>query len=95
MAGDAHNYAHRGVIPRALQHVFKAADLRSDRIYSIAVSYLEIYNESLRDLLAEDPDASSDSLAILDDAATTVVRTSLNHCSSGSNTRRHSCAVCL
>jgi kinesin family protein 6/9 len=75
MAGDPHNYPHRGIIPRALQHVFREADLRSDRIYTVAVSYLEIYNETLRDLLAEDP-AASDSLAILDDAATTVVR----HC---------------
>lgn len=73
MSGDARNYSHRGIIPRALQHVFREVDLRSDRIYSISASYLEIYNESLRDLLAEDP-AAADSLAILDDAATTVVR---------------------
>jgi hypothetical protein len=55
-----------------MQHVFREVDMRSDRIYNIAVSYLEIYNESLRDLLAEDP-AASDSLAILDDATNTVV----------------------
>lgn len=72
MSGDARSYSHRGIIPRALQHVFRELDMRSDRIYSISVSYLEIYNEALRDLLAEDP-AASDSLAILDDAATTVV----------------------
>lgn len=72
MSGDARNYSHRGIIPRAMQHVFREVDLRSDRIYNIAVSYLEIYNESLRDLLADDP-AASDSLAILDDAANTVV----------------------
>ena len=73
MSGDARNYAHRGIIPRAMQHVFREVDLRSDRIYSVAVSYLEIYNETLRDLLADDP-AASDSLAILDDSANTVVR---------------------
>jgi hypothetical protein len=74
MSGDArNNYAHRGIIPRALQHVFRAADLRSDRIYKVAVSYLEIHNETLRDLLAEDPAASTESLAIVDDAATTLV----------------------
>jgi hypothetical protein len=72
MSGDARNYSHRGIIPRAMQHVFREVDMRSDRIYNIAVSYLEIYNESLRDLLAEDP-AASDSLAILDDATNTVV----------------------
>lgn len=72
MTGDARNYSQRGVIPRALQHVFREVDMRSDRIYSVAVSYMEIYNESLRDLLAEDPAAAAD-LAILDEAATTVV----------------------
>lgn len=72
MSGDARNYAHRGIIPRALQHVFRNVDMRTDRIYSISVSYMEIYNESLRDLLSSDPSAG-DSLAILDDAATTVV----------------------
>lgn len=72
MSGDARNYSHRGIIPRAMQHVFREVDMRSDRTYNIAVSYLEIYNESLRDLLAEDP-AASDSLAILDDATNTVV----------------------
>jgi kinesin family protein 6/9 len=79
MSGDARNYSHRGIIPRALQHVFRDVDMRTDRIYSISVSYLEIYNESLRDLLSDDP-AASDSLAILDDAANTVVRKS---CSRG------------
>lgn len=73
MSGDARNYSHRGIIPRALQHVFRDVDMRSDRIYSISVSYLEIYNESLRDLLADDPAAASDSLSILDDSANTVV----------------------
>lgn len=73
MSGDARNYSHRGIIPRALQHVFRDVDMRSDRIYSISVSYLEIYNEALRDLLADNPAAASDSLAILDDAANTVV----------------------
>lgn len=73
MSGDARNYSHRGIIPRALQHVFRDVDMRSDRIYNISVSYLEIYNETLRDLLADDPAAASDSLAILDDSANTVV----------------------
>lgn len=79
MSGDARNYSHRGIIPRALQHVFRDVDMRTDRIYSMSVSYLEIYNESLRDLLSDDP-AASDSLAILDDAANTVVRMSCSSC---------------
>lgn len=76
MAGDAAGaYAHRGIIPRALHHIFRAADLRvSDRLYRLAVSYMEVANEVLYDLLAEQPAASADSLAVLDDAGGTVVR---------------------
>jgi hypothetical protein len=33
------------------------------------VSYLEIYNEALYDLLAEQPGASSEGLSIIDDVA--------------------------
>jgi hypothetical protein len=36
---------------------------------------MEIYNEGLYDLLADNP-AAADNLAILDDASNTVVRTS-------------------
>jgi hypothetical protein len=73
MSGDPRNYSHRGIIPRALQHAFREVDMRSDRLYRISVSFLEIYNDSLRDLLAEDPAATQDSLAIVDDAAAVVV----------------------
>lgn len=33
MCGDARNYHHRGVIPRALHHIFREIDTRPDRIY--------------------------------------------------------------
>lgn len=74
MAGDLRNYHHRGVIPRALHHIFRDIDLRVDRIYKAHVSYMEIYNETLYDLLSENP-GTSDSLAILDDTSSnTYVR---------------------
>lgn len=68
MAGDLRNYHHRGIIPRAIHHIFHDIDLRVDRIYKVHVSYMEIYNESLYDLLSDNP-ANSDMLAILDDSS--------------------------
>lgn len=73
MSGDVQNYAHRGIVPRALHHIFKEVDLRTDKVYRVEVSYMEIYNEGLYDLLADNP-AAADNLAILDDASNTVVR---------------------
>ncbi|KAL6745955.1 kinesin-like protein [Haematococcus lacustris] len=67
MAGDIRNYVHRGVIPRAIHHIFHEADMRVDKIYKTKVSYLEIYNDQLYDLLAPTP-GSSEGLAIMEDA---------------------------
>lgn len=53
----------------------REVDLRTDKVYRVEVSYMEIYNEGLYDLLADNP-AAADNLAILDDASNTVVRTS-------------------
>eukprot|EP00918_Siedleckia_nematoides_P089136 GHVU01195989.1.p1 GENE.GHVU01195989.1~~GHVU01195989.1.p1 ORF type:complete len:299 (-),score=28.26 GHVU01195989.1:327-1223(-) len=52
-----------GVIPRAVQRIFECLDaLQSE--YSIRVSYLEIYNEELNDLLV---DGDRQALRIYDD----------------------------
>ncbi|XP_042658186.1 kinesin-like protein KIF9 isoform X2 [Tyto alba] len=48
MTGATAEYEHRGIIPRALQQVFKAAA----HSVSVRISYLEIYNETLFDLLS-------------------------------------------
>lgn len=37
MSGDARNYAHRGLIPRVLHHIFREVDMRVDRIYKVQV----------------------------------------------------------
>ena len=46
-----------GLIPRSIVHVFegKEAEEDEDTIFDVRVSYIEIYNEELRDLLGEDP----------------------------------------
>ena len=49
---------HIGIIPRAIVHVFegKEADEDRDTQYFIHVSYVEIYNEEIRDLLSNTPE---------------------------------------
>ena len=46
-----------GLIPRSIVHVFegKEAEEDEDTIFDVRVSYIEIYNEEIRDLLGEDP----------------------------------------
>ena len=45
-------YADRGIIPRAISQVFNEVRTRSDTSkYTIYISYLEIYNENVYDLL--------------------------------------------
>ncbi|XP_061252964.1 kinesin-like protein KIF9 isoform X3 [Bos javanicus] len=55
MTGATENYKHRGILPRALQQVFKMIEERPTHAITVRVSYLEIYNESLFDLLSTLP----------------------------------------
>ena len=50
---------HIGIIPRAIVHVFegKESDEDDDTQYDVRVSYVELYNEEIRDLLSDDPNA--------------------------------------
>lgn len=43
--------AEKGVISRAFEHIFEAISVTSGVKYLALVSYLEIYNEQIRDLL--------------------------------------------
>ncbi|XP_036886463.1 kinesin-like protein KIF9 isoform X2 [Sturnira hondurensis] len=55
MTGATENYQHRGILPRALQQVFRMIEERPTHAVTVRVSYLEIYNESLFDLLSTLP----------------------------------------
>ncbi|KAL1006914.1 hypothetical protein UPYG_G00078840 [Umbra pygmaea] len=51
LTGATESYKQRGIIPRALQEVFKEVEQRSTHTFRVHLSYLEIYNDSLVDLL--------------------------------------------
>ena len=44
MSGDKLSYENRGIIPRAISHIFRAMNDRPDLAFRINVSYVEIYN---------------------------------------------------
>ena len=48
---------HIGLIPRAIVHIFegKEAEEDDDTLFDVRVSYIEIYNEEIKDLLQNDP----------------------------------------
>ncbi|TPX60633.1 hypothetical protein SpCBS45565_g07442 [Spizellomyces sp. 'palustris'] len=57
MTGATENYKHRGLIPRTISHVFREIGERPQLSYVVRVSYIEIYNEQMVDLLGNLPDA--------------------------------------
>lgn len=52
----------RGIIPRSFDHIFDAISVITGTRYLALVSYLEIYNENIRDLLS--PNTASGSLIL-------------------------------
>uniref|UniRef100_A0A671XH62 Kinesin-like protein n=1 Tax=Sparus aurata TaxID=8175 RepID=A0A671XH62_SPAAU len=52
MTGSTESYKQRGIIPRALQEVFQEVEIRTEHAFNVYLSYLEIYNETLVDLLS-------------------------------------------
>ena len=55
MIGPKNNFAERGLCPRTIAGLFEAANSNSNAASSIRMSYMEIYNDSIYDLL--NPDA--------------------------------------
>nr|XP_019943376.1 PREDICTED: kinesin-like protein KIF9 [Paralichthys olivaceus] len=58
LTGSTKSYQQRGFIPRALQQVFQDMKKRTDSSFSVHVSFMEIYNETLFDLLSQVQDSS-------------------------------------
>eukprot|EP00892_Ulva_mutabilis_P003520 jgi/Ulvmu1/153/UM001_0157.1 len=60
VVGQKASYPQRGILPRALTHVFHAAQTSIDRWINVSVSCLEIYNDQMYDLLADNPATASE-----------------------------------
>ncbi|XP_018430715.1 PREDICTED: kinesin-like protein KIF17 [Nanorana parkeri] len=54
MQGISDPPSQRGIIPRAFEHIFESIQCAENTKFLVRASYLEIYNEEIRDLLGED-----------------------------------------
>ncbi|XP_045885365.1 kinesin-like protein KIF17 isoform X4 [Micropterus dolomieu] len=54
MQGVSEPAAQKGVIPRAFEHIFESIQCAENTKFLVRASYLEIYNEDIRDLLGND-----------------------------------------
>ena len=53
MTGTQTDYKYRGIIPRVLSSLFQEINSRYEHQIKVSISYLELYNETLSDLLNE------------------------------------------
>lgn len=65
--GSASDFKYRGIIPRCVSEIYKEIQERYDQVITVRVSYMEIYNEILLDLLAPAFGAEGGNLAIQED----------------------------
>ncbi|XP_063701606.1 osmotic avoidance abnormal protein 3 [Culicoides brevitarsis] len=70
--------AQRGIISRSFEHIFEAIAVATDVRYLALVSYLEIYNENIRDLLNPSADTNNLQLKELPGEGVTVHNLSMH-----------------
>ncbi|XP_073527819.1 kinesin-like protein KIF6 isoform X2 [Phyllobates terribilis] len=58
ITGGAERYSDRGIIPRTLSYIFEELQKDGSKVYTVHISYLEIYNECGYDLLDPKHEAS-------------------------------------
>jgi len=73
ITGSTENFQERGMIPRALSHLFQSISTMIESSVTVRVSYMEIYNEILTDLLATE-DEEPKTLTISEDDGMTIVK---------------------
>lgn len=54
MEGEDNPHENRGIIPRSFEQIFYAVEQNPETEFLIRVSFLEIYNEEIHDLLSKD-----------------------------------------
>ncbi|KAJ8548595.1 hypothetical protein ON010_g11077 [Phytophthora cinnamomi] len=80
MIGDTRNYQHRGIAPRAIAQLYEEVESRIELQYTIRVSYMEIYNDRIYDLLEGQQGGDrgggggNGELVVVEDARGTYVR---------------------
>jgi len=69
MTGTTENYVHRGLIPRIISQLYKEIANKTQMAITVRISYLEIYNEQMYDLLSSlnDDDTYHGALKIIDE----------------------------
>ena len=68
MSGSWENDPNVGVIPRSVAHLFTILNSISNCEYSVKISFIELYNEELSDLLSDSTEETKP-LRIFDDSA--------------------------
>ena len=54
MGPDPYSDKMSGIIPRSFKHIFNIVDAEGDKKFLIRCTYIEIYNDQIRDLLGKD-----------------------------------------
>jgi len=60
MVGDYSSEQMKGIIPRTFGHIINIINTASEKKFLVSCSYIEIYNEEIRDLLGKDTKARLD-----------------------------------
>ena len=76
MAGSPEN---QGIMSRSVQYIFESIEKQTGRTAKLRMSYLEIYNEQIRDLLNPSDDPTKE-LKIVEDSENGINVTNLSYC---------------